>query len=84
MTKEKPRRQVVVGTYENELDAEIAKGLLESGGIEAYLLKDDGGGMLPSLQPTAGVRLSVAEDRADEALAILRPDPLRSDYFTAT
>ncbi len=36
--------QVVVGEFENEIDAEIAKGHLESAGIEASVIKDDAGG----------------------------------------
>ena len=33
------KKQVVVGEYENELDAEIAKGHLEASGIEASIIK---------------------------------------------
>ncbi len=64
--------QVVVGNYENELDAEIAKGHLEASGIPAFIIKDDGGGMLPSLQNTEGVRLVVAEIHKEKARIILR------------
>jgi hypothetical protein len=64
--------QVVVGNYENELDAEIAKGHLEASGIPAFIIKDDGGGMLPSLQNTEGVRLVVAEIHKEKAGIILR------------
>ncbi len=63
--------QVVVGEFENEIDAEIAKGHLESEGIEAFIMKDDGGGMFPSMQNTEGVRLSVAEADEDRAKIIL-------------
>ena len=65
-------QRVVVGEYENELDAEIAKGHLEASGIPAFILKDDGGGMLPSLQNTEGVQLVVAEHQKDEAGKILQ------------
>ena len=37
-------KQVVVGEYENEIDAEIAKGHLKASGIKASIIK--GGGML--------------------------------------
>jgi hypothetical protein len=64
--------RVVVGEYENELEAEIAKGHLEASGIPAFILKDDGGGMLPSLQNTEGVQLVVAESQKQEASKILQ------------
>jgi len=65
-------KQVVVGEYENELDAEIAKGHLEASGIPASITKDDGGGMLPSLQNTEGVQLVVAETQREKAQKILQ------------
>lgn len=64
-------KQIVVAQYENELDAEIAKGHLEASGITAFLTKDDGGGMLPSLQNTEGVQLVVAESQSEKATKIL-------------
>jgi hypothetical protein len=65
-------KQVVVGEYENEIDAEIAKGHLEASGIPASITKDDGGGMLPSLQNTEGVQLVVAETQREKAKKILQ------------
>ncbi len=64
-------KQVVVGTYETEVEAEIAKSHLKAEGIEATILKDDGGGMLPSLQQSEGVQVCVSEERALEAKMIL-------------
>jgi hypothetical protein len=61
------RDQVVIAEFNNEIDAEIAKGHLESAGISASIVKDDAGGMFPSMQNTEGVRLTVAE--GDESLA---------------
>jgi hypothetical protein len=63
-------KQIVVGEYENEIDAEIAKGHLESSGITASLIK--GGGMLPSLQNTEGVQLVVDERQSEQAKKILQ------------
>jgi hypothetical protein len=63
--------QVVVGEYDNEIDAEIAKGHLEASGISASIIKDDGGGMFPSLQNVDGVKLLVAETLGEEARRIL-------------
>ena len=62
-------KQVVVGEYENEIDAEIAKGHLKASGIPASIVK--GGGMLPSLQNTEGVQLVVAGTQAEKAKKIL-------------
>ena len=64
--------QVVVGEYDNEIDAEIAKGHLEASGISASIIKDDGGGMFPSLQNVDGVQLLVAESQGEEARKILQ------------
>ncbi len=64
--------QVVVGEYESEIKAEIAKGHLEASGIPASIIKDDGGGMLPSLQNTEGVQLLVAETLKEKAKKILQ------------
>jgi hypothetical protein len=64
--------QVIVGEYENEIDAEIAKGHLKASGIKASIIKDDGGGMLPSLQNAEGVQLLVAEAQEEEARKILQ------------
>ena len=65
-------KQIVVGEYENEIDAEIAKGHLEASGIPASITKDDGGGMLPSLQNTEGVQLVVDETHSEKAKKILQ------------
>lgn len=67
-------KQVVVGKFDNALDAEIAKGHLEAAGIGASILKDDGGGMLPSLQQTEGVQLVVAQTQEKKARRILQND----------
>jgi hypothetical protein len=64
-------KQVVVGEYETEIDAEIAKGHLKASGITSIIIKDDGGGMLPSLQNTEGVQLLVAETHEEKARKIL-------------
>ena len=65
-------KKVVVGEYENEIDAEIAKGHLKASGISSAIFKDDGGGMFPSLQNTKGVQLVVSETQAEKARKILQ------------
>lgn len=69
-------KQVVVGNYENEIDAEIAKGHLEASGISAAIFKDDGGGMFPSLQNTEGVQLTVSESQREKARNVLQTKSL--------
>ena len=54
------------------IDAEIAKGHLKAAGIPAFILKDDGGGMLPSLQNAEGVQLVVAETQEEKARKVLQ------------
>ena len=63
-------KQIVVGEFENEIDAEITKGHLESSGITASIIK--GGGLLPSLQNTEGVQLVVTETQSKKAKKILQ------------
>jgi hypothetical protein len=57
--------------FENEFEAEIARGHLQSAGIEAIVLKDDAGGMLPSLQETEGVSVCVLPEDVKKARGIL-------------
>lgn len=40
-------RIVTIRSFSNEMDAEIARQHLESAGIEAFVRKDDYGGMQP-------------------------------------
>lgn len=66
------REQVIVGSFRNEIDAEIAKGHLESAGIKASIFKDDVGGAFPSLQTAEGVQLLVSTAEEEKARTILR------------
>ena len=63
--------KVVVGSFANELDAELAKGHLEAAGIDASIVKDDAGSMFPSLQGTEGVQLLAARQDAERARRVL-------------
>ena len=65
-------QEVIVGEYENEIDAEIAKGHLRASGIPATIYKDDGGCMLPSLQNSGGVQLVVAPHLREKAKKVLK------------
>ena len=72
---------IVLETFSNRIEAEMAAGLLESEGIEAMVRADDAGGAYPMLQFVRGVRLMVAQEdeaRAKEILAAMAEpgDPL--------
>ena len=61
---------VVVRTFGNRIDAELARSALEAAGIESTIVDDDGGGTQPQLR-LRGVTVVVrAEDaaRAEEIL----------------
>ncbi len=69
------REFVVVKAFGSRPDAEIAKGALESAGIDAMILADTTGGMREHLAWSGfGFRLLVREDDATEALDVLTPD----------
>jgi hypothetical protein len=65
---------IVLETFANRMEAEMAAGWLESEGIEALVMADDAGGAYPMLQFVRGVRLMVAaadEGPAREILAAM-------------
>lgn len=60
-----------IASFNSDHEAELARGVLQSEGIEAYISKDDCGGMPPHLQAITGVHLKVKledEIRAKEVL----------------
>ena len=59
-----------IATFPTRDDAEIARGLLESVGIEARVVSDDAGGAFP-LPLSGGVQLVVDESDRDAAAAVL-------------
>ncbi|MCK4400961.1 DUF2007 domain-containing protein [bacterium] len=63
---------ICIKNCNNRVEAELAKGLLESSGIEAIVSADDCGGMRPHLLlGTNGTRLLVKEEEAQKALEVL-------------
>ena len=62
---------VTVRTYQVEHEAELARAVLEANGIEALVMRDNAGGMLPMLQPLFRIRLIVRGSDAAEAREIL-------------
>ncbi len=65
-------KYVEIKIFSNEIDAEIAKGLLAENGIPSQILKDDCGGMRPHLQLTLGVHLSVSAEDVEAAKRLLK------------
>jgi hypothetical protein len=64
-------RIVPVTSFGSRPEAELARGLLESVGIPAFVSADDAGGMRPPLQLTQGVRLMVREADLARARRVL-------------
>ena len=63
---------VVLKTFNNEIDAEMAQQVLHEAGVTAFVFKDDAGGMEPQLQRSAGVRLVINRADAQRAHQMLR------------
>jgi hypothetical protein len=62
---------VVLETFSNRIEAEMAAGILEAEGIEAMVMADDAGGTYPMLQFIRGVKLMVAAEDKAQAKEIL-------------
>jgi len=63
---------VVLKVFTNDLDAAMARDVLQDEGVTAFVFKDDSGGMEPHLQRTNGVSLMVSAADAQRAHQILR------------
>jgi hypothetical protein len=61
---------VVVATFLNQIEADMAKGILETADIESMISADDAGGLRPHLW-MGGVRLLVRAEDAEQAIKIL-------------
>jgi putative signal transducing protein len=61
---------VVLRTFENVMNAELAKSALDSAGVDSFIQSDDAGGMRPHLVMNR-VRLVVRAADASEASSIL-------------
>lgn len=61
---------VVVRTFLNNMEAELAYSALEAAGIHALIRRDDCGGVRPSLW-LSGIALLVRADDAGDAIALL-------------
>jgi len=62
---------VVIREYVNEMEALVARSVLEAHEIPAVVLRDDAGGMLPAMHVLYPVRLAVRAADSAQALHIL-------------
>jgi hypothetical protein len=65
-------KQVVIGIFENEMYAVIAKRDLRSVGIKANILKEGGGVTFNLLNQAEGMQLMVPDTQVEEAKKILK------------
>ena len=68
---------VVVRTFSNRFDADLARSALEAASIDSMLRPDDAGGMRPGLWAGRGVEVLVRGEDAERAKEILEK-PARS------
>lgn len=64
--------EVIVKVFINEIEAQLAKEQLVSEGIKCFIMSDNYGGMMPSLNLTGGVKLIVNEYNLERAIEILK------------
>jgi hypothetical protein len=73
-------RMVVVRTFSNEFEAEVARLHLNAAGIPSRIVTDGLGGVHPHLQFARGVRLTVPESMKDEAEEALTEGEADGDF----
>ena len=66
-----PENAFVVRTFQNSVEAEFARAVLDANGIASMLLKDSASGMLPFLDMMHPVRLIVRMGDVDTAIRLL-------------
>ncbi len=64
-------RLVVVRTFTDRIEADLAQSALEAAGIESLVHSDDFAGLYPQLSMINGVELLVRESDAERALELL-------------
>jgi hypothetical protein len=69
---------VVVRTFADRIEAELAQSALKASGIESMIRADDAGGMRPAMGFSNGVALLVRVEQASAADEVLSADQTRS------
>jgi Putative prokaryotic signal transducing protein len=62
---------VVLRAFGDEMEANLAKSMLDSAGIESIFSRDNCGGLEPQLSLMQGIKLVVRKEDAEQAEAIL-------------
>jgi len=57
--------------FNNRIEAEVLRSLLESSGIKSWILSDDAGSMYPAQASINGVRLMVRDEDFKTAIELL-------------
>lgn len=70
---------VAIRTFDDELQANLAKSVLRSARIDCTISRDDCGGMRPSLSVTSAIKLLVRPDDAEQANEVLAKRAKRSN-----
>jgi hypothetical protein len=70
-------RLVVVRTFPDRIDAELAHSALEAAGIESMIRADDAGGLRPAMAFSNGIALLVRAEQASAAAEVLAADQTR-------
>jgi len=65
---------VVIRSFGDEIEANLAKSMLDSAGIESMFSRDNCGGLEPQLSLMQGIKLVVRKEDAEQAEAILTTD----------
>jgi hypothetical protein len=68
---------VVVRTFADRIEAELAQSALKASGIESMIRADDAGGMRPAMGFSNGVALLVRVEQATAADEVLSADQTR-------
>ncbi len=63
---------ILIRNYTSDIEAKMAKMLLEENGIDAMIHKDDSGSMRPHFQKILGVQLFVRKNEIEQAEEILQ------------
>ncbi len=70
--EQKMSKLITIKTYNNRMEAESDKGLLEHQGIKSIVLSDDCGGASPHLTLTRGVELLINKKNIEKVCQILQ------------
>ena len=62
---------VAIRTFNNGIEAEVARTALEAAGIDAVVRSDDAGGLHPGMWTASGVRVLVRPEDSERAEEIL-------------